>query len=174
VGAQQLLVAPIYPQNTFTIGSVRIPADRFWFAVTIVGIALLLGAVYRFTRFGLATRASAESEIGALVTGLSPENIALVNWAISGAVAGLAGVLIGPLVPLIPGSYTLFIVPALAAAVVGRLYSLTPAVVAGLLLGSFESVFVYLNSRYPSFPSGAGQCSRSCCSGGGHSPLAAS
>jgi ABC-type branched-subunit amino acid transport system ATPase component/ABC-type branched-subunit amino acid transport system permease subunit len=157
VGAQQLLVAPIYPQNTFTIGSVRIPADRFWFAVTIVGIALLLGAVYRFTRFGLATRASAESEIGALVTGLSPENIALVNWAISGAVAGLAGVLIGPLVPLIPGSYTLFIVPALAAAVVGRLYSLTPAVVAGLLLGSFESVFVYLNSRYPSFPSGAGQ-----------------
>jgi ABC-type branched-subunit amino acid transport system ATPase component/ABC-type branched-subunit amino acid transport system permease subunit len=157
VGAQQLLVAPIYPRNTFAIGSVRIPADRLWFAVTIVGVALLLGALYRFTRFGLATRASAESEIGALVTGLSPENIALVNWAISGAVAGLAGILIGPLVPLIPGSYTLFIVPALAAAVVGRLYSLTPAVVAGLLLGSLESVFVYLNSRYPSFPSGAGE-----------------
>jgi sulfate-transporting ATPase len=122
VGAQQVLVAPIYPQNTFTIGSIRIPADRFWFAVTIVGVALILGALYRFTRFGLATRASAESEIGALVTGLSPENIALVNWAISGTVAGLAGILIGPLVPLIPGSYTLFIVPALAAAVVGRLY----------------------------------------------------
>jgi len=157
VGAQQVLVAPIYPQNTFTIGSIRIPADRFWFAVTIVGVALILGALYRFTRFGLATRASAESEIGALVTGLSPENIALVNWAISGTVAGLAGILIGPLVPLIPGSYTLFIVPALAAAVVGRLYSLTPAVIAGVLLGALGSVGVYLNSRYPSFPSGAGQ-----------------
>jgi ABC-type branched-subunit amino acid transport system ATPase component/ABC-type branched-subunit amino acid transport system permease subunit len=157
VGSQQLLVAPIYPQHTFTIGSIRIPADRFWFAVTIVGVAVLLGAVYRFTRFGLATRAASESEVGALVSGLSPENIALVNWAISGTVAGLAGILIGPLVPLIPGSYTLFIVPALAAAVVGRLYSLTPAVVAGLLLGALESVGVYLNSRYPSFPSGAGQ-----------------
>ncbi len=157
VGSQQVLVAPIYPQSTYTIGSIRIPADRFWFAVTIVGVAILLGAVYRFTPFGLATRASAESEIGALVTGLSPENIALRNWAISGTVAGLAGILIGPLVPLIPGSYTLFIVPALAAAVVGRLYSLTPAVIAGLLLGALESVGVYLNSRYPSFPSGAGQ-----------------
>ena len=157
VGAQQLLVAPIYPQHTFTIGSIRIPADRFWFAVTIVGVAILLGAIYRFTRFGLATRASAESEVGALVSGLSPENIALVNWAVSGTVAGLAGILIGPLVPLIPGSYTLFIVPALAAAVVGRLYALTPAVVAGLLLGALESVGVYLSSRYPSFPSGAGQ-----------------
>ncbi len=157
VGSQQVLVAPIYPQSTYTFGSIRIPADRFWFAVTIVGVALILGAVYRFTPFGLATRASAESEIGALVTGLSPENIALCNWAISGTVAGLAGILIGPLVPLIPGSYTLFIVPALAAAVVGRLYSLTPAVAAGLLLGALESVGVYLNSRYPSFPSGAGQ-----------------
>ncbi len=157
VGSQQVLVAPIFPQSTYTIGNIRIPADRFWFAVTIVGVALLLGAVYRFTPFGLATRASAESEIGALVTGLSPENIALRNWAISGTVAGLAGILIGPLVPLIPGSYTLFIVPALAAAVVGRLYSLTPAVASGLLLGALESVAVYLNSRYPSFPSGAGQ-----------------
>src|ERR1700722_9072912 len=36
VGAQQVLVAPIYPQNTFIIGSIRIPADRLWFAVTIV------------------------------------------------------------------------------------------------------------------------------------------
>jgi len=32
----------------------------------------------------------------------------------------LAGVLIAPLTPLLPGTYTLFIVPALAAAVLGR------------------------------------------------------
>ena len=139
------------------MGSIRIPADRLWMAVTIVGVALVLAALYRFTRFGLATRASSETEIGALVSGLSPENIALTNWAISGAVAGLAGILIGPLVPLIPGTYTLFIVPALAAAVVGRLYYLTPAVIAGLALGAVESVCVYLNSRYPSFPSGVGE-----------------
>jgi sulfate-transporting ATPase len=157
VGAQQLLVNPIYPQNAFTVGSIRIPADRLWFTVTIIGVAALLAALYRYTPFGLATRASAESEVGALVTGLSPENIALANWAISGLVAGLAGILIGPLVPLIPGTYTLFIVPALAAAVVGRLYSLTPAVIAGLFLGALESVCVYLSSRYPSFPAGAGQ-----------------
>ena len=157
VGSQQLLISPIYPQGAFTVGSIRIPADRLWMAVTIVGVALGLAALYRFTRFGLATRASSETEIGALVSGLSPENIALANWAISGAVAGLAGILIGPLVPLIPGTYTLFIVPALAAAVVGRLYYLTPAVIAGLALGAVESVCVYLNSRYPSFPSGVGE-----------------
>jgi ABC-type branched-subunit amino acid transport system ATPase component/ABC-type branched-subunit amino acid transport system permease subunit len=157
VGAQELLAGPIYPQHSYTVGGMIIPVDRVWFAATIIAVALVLTGVYRLTPFGLATRASAESEAGALLSGLSPERIALANWAISSVVAGLAGILIAPLVPLVPGSYTLFIVPALAAAVVGRFYALTPAVITGLALGAFESVAVYLNVRYTWFPAGAGE-----------------
>jgi ABC-type branched-subunit amino acid transport system ATPase component/ABC-type branched-subunit amino acid transport system permease subunit len=157
VGAQELLAGPIYPQQRYRVGGVTIPMDRVWFAVTIIVVALLLTGVYRLTPFGLATRASAESETGALVSGLSPDRIALFNWMISSVVAGLAGILIAPLVPLVPGSYTLFIVPALAAAVVGRFYALGPAVITGLALGALESVAVYLNVAYSWFPAGAGQ-----------------
>jgi ABC-type branched-subunit amino acid transport system ATPase component/branched-subunit amino acid ABC-type transport system permease component len=157
VGTQQILASPIYPQHSYRLGTMIIAGDRVWFAVTIIGVAFALTAVYRLTRFGLATRAAAETETGALLSGLSPDRIALVNWGISAVVAGLAGILIAPLVPLVPGSYTLFIVPALAAAVVGRFYHLTPAVITGLLLGALESVVVYLNVRYPSFPAGAAQ-----------------
>jgi branched-subunit amino acid ABC-type transport system permease component len=157
VGQDQILAGPIYPQTSYTVAGMTIPGSRLWLAVTIVGVAILLTALYRLTRFGLATRASAESEVGALLSGLSPDRIAMMNWIISSVVAGLAGILIAPLVPLVPGSYTLFIVPALAAAVVGRFYNLTPAVLTGLLLGAGESVAVYLNVRYPSVPAGAGE-----------------
>jgi ABC-type branched-subunit amino acid transport system ATPase component/ABC-type branched-subunit amino acid transport system permease subunit len=157
VGTQQILASPIYPQHSYALGHVTIAGDRVWFTATIVAVALVLTALYRFTPFGLATRAAAESEVGALLSGLSPDRIALVNWGISSVVAGLAGVLIAPLVPLVPGSYTLFIVPALAAAVVGRFYHLTPAVITGLVLGALESVAVYLNVKYPAFPAGAAQ-----------------
>jgi ABC-type branched-subunit amino acid transport system ATPase component/branched-subunit amino acid ABC-type transport system permease component len=157
VGTQELLASPIFPQQRYMVGGMVIPADRLWFAATIIAVALVLTGIYRLTPFGLATRASAESEVGALLSGLSPDRIALLNWAISSVVAGLAGILIAPLVPLVPGSYTLFIVPALAAAVVGRFYALTPAVVSGLALGALESVAVYLNVSYPWFPAGAGQ-----------------
>jgi sulfate-transporting ATPase len=157
VGTQELLAGPIYPQQHYVAGGVTFPMDRIWFAVTIIAIALVLTGVYRLTPFGLATRASAESEAGALLSGLSPDRIALANWAISSVVAGIAGILIAPLVPLVPGSYTLFIVPALAAAVVGRFYALGPAVISGLVLGALESVAVYLNVRYSWFPAGAGQ-----------------
>ena len=45
---------------------------------------------------------------------------------ISAAVAAIAGILIAPIVPLVPVSYTLFIVPALAAAVLGRFQYVHP------------------------------------------------
>jgi ABC-type branched-subunit amino acid transport system ATPase component/ABC-type branched-subunit amino acid transport system permease subunit len=147
-GSSQVLVKPIFPQHAFTIGSVRINGDRLWFAVTVLGVAIVLAAFYRFTRFGLATRASSETEIGALVTGLAPERIALFNWAISAGVCGLAGVLIAPLTPLVPGTYTLFIVPALAAAVLGRLSSLAPAVLGGIAIGMLQSEAVFLHSSW--------------------------
>ena len=72
-------------------------------------------------------------------------------------VCGVAGILIAPLVPLVPGTYTLFIVPALAAAVVGRFHSLGWAITAGLAIGALESLSVYVNGVHPGFPAGAGE-----------------
>ena len=151
-GPDQILVKPIFPRDNFTIGDIRIVSDRLWFALVIVAVTIVLAAMYRFTKFGIATRAAAETEVGALVSGISPERIAMANWAISAVVAGLAGVLIAPLVPLIPGTYTLFIVPALAAAVLGRFSALLPAFIGGIAIGALQSLAVFLKGRHDWFP----------------------
>ncbi len=142
-------VKAIFPEDTWTLGSLRINSDRFYLVLTIVAVAVVLAAVFRFTRFGLATRASAETEVGAVVSGLKPERIAIINWAISGAVSGLAGILIAPLTPLQPGIYTLFIVPALAAAVLGRFTALTPAVLGGIAIGMLQAEAQFLGFKWP-------------------------
>ncbi len=157
VGTQVVLVNPIFPQDHVKFLGIDISTDRLLLAGTIIGLGIVLTVLFRFTRFGLATRASAETEVGALVSGLSPDRIALVNWIISFVVSGIAGILIAPLVPLQPGTYTLFIVPALAAAVVGRFHSLGWAITAGLGIGALESLSVYVNGVHPDFPAGAGQ-----------------
>ena len=141
-------VKAIFPEDTWTLGSLRINSDRFYLVLTIVAVAVALAAVFRFTRFGLATRASAETEVGAVVSGLKPERIAIINWAISGAVSGLAGILIAPLTPLQPGIYTLFIVPALAAAVLGRFTALTPAVLGGIAIGMLQAEAQFLGFKW--------------------------
>ena len=157
VGTQVVLVNPIFPQDHVKWLGIDVSTDRLLLAGTIIGLGIVLTVLFRFTRFGLATRASAETEVGALVSGLSPDRIALVNWIISFVVSGIAGILIAPLVPLQPGTYTLFIVPALAAAVVGRFHSLGWAITAGLGIGALESLSVYVNGVHPDFPAGAGE-----------------
>ncbi|MEV6507654.1 branched-chain amino acid ABC transporter permease/ATP-binding protein [Streptomyces sp. NPDC051642] len=152
VGTGAVSVRAILPNDPVDWGGSLIPGDRLWFAAVIVALTVVLALVFRLTRFGLTARAAAESEKGALVSGLSPERIAVANWALSSAVAGLSGILIAPIVPLVPVSYTLFIVPALAAALVGNFTALIPAVGAGLVIGMLQSELQFLQGKWSWLP----------------------
>ncbi|WP_427917433.1 ABC transporter permease subunit [Streptomyces sp. cg40] len=152
VGTGAVSVKAILPNDPVSWGGSLIPGDRLWFAAAIVVLTVVLALVFRLTRFGLAARAAAESEKGALVSGLSPERIAVANWALSSAIAGLSGILIAPIVPLVPVSYTLFIVPALAAALVGNFTALIPAVGAGLVIGMLQSEVQFLQGKWSWLP----------------------
>ncbi|MGV9709043.1 ABC transporter permease subunit [Gordonia sp. NPDC003424] len=152
VGTQLPLVEPIFPLKTITIGDSPAPTDRIWLAVAIVAIAVAAGLMFRFTRFGVATEAAAESEKGAYLTGLSPDRIAFSNWALSSVVAGLGGILIAPLVSLNPVAYTMFIVPALAATLVGNFSSIALTVTAGIVIGSLQAEVTNLQGTFDWFP----------------------
>jgi ABC-type branched-subunit amino acid transport system ATPase component/branched-subunit amino acid ABC-type transport system permease component len=153
IGTTPAVTAPIFEAKNWTAGSLRISSDRVYFAATILIVAIVLAMIFRFTSFGLATRAAAESERGAYVSGISPDRIAAYNWMISSAVAGLSGILISPIVPLTPVAYTLFIVPALAAAVMARFQFVILAVVAGLVIGMLQGDATYAQTKYTWLPS---------------------
>ncbi|WP_330254106.1 branched-chain amino acid ABC transporter permease/ATP-binding protein [Nocardia sp. NBC_00565] len=152
VGTNPISVKRIFPAHSIGFGGAHVPTDRIILAGVVIGIALLLALLYRFTRFGLATRAAASSEKGAILTGLSPDTIAIGNWALSTMVAGISGILIAPIVPLVPLSYTLFIVPALAAAFIGNFGSMTLAVGGGLLIGMLQAEGTHLQTTISWFP----------------------
>jgi ABC-type branched-subunit amino acid transport system ATPase component/branched-subunit amino acid ABC-type transport system permease component len=152
LGTDPVAVDPIFPTDIWQSGDLQLSADRFYFALTIVVLAVLLALVFRYTKFGLATRASAETERGAYVSGISPDRIASYNWMLSSAVAGLAGILIAPIVPLVPVAYTLFIVPAMAAAILARFDLVVVAVLAGLAVGMLQSEAQYLATQFDFLP----------------------
>jgi ABC-type branched-subunit amino acid transport system ATPase component/branched-subunit amino acid ABC-type transport system permease component len=152
LGTTPVSVDPILPSSVWTMGSIRVSSDRVWFAVTVVLVTLAIAGAFRFTRFGLITRAAAETEKGAYVSGIAPDRLAAANWMISAAVGGISGILIAPIVPLVPISYTLFIVPALAAAILGRFQHLLPAVVGGLAIGMIQSEMTYLRGQHHWLP----------------------
>ena len=129
----------ILPNEPVKVLGTMVPRDRFYLAALTIVVGVVLWAVYRFTTFGLATRGAAESEKGAAVCGYSSTRLGAVNWVVATVLAGAAGILITPISGLDPTTFTLLIVPALGAALLGRLTSFSVTLFAGLAIGMLQS-----------------------------------
>ncbi len=143
-----LPIGSILPQGSFDISGVIVPYNRLILAGIALAVAGLLAAIFRYSRFGLATRAAAEDEEGALLIGQSPDRLAAVNWAAAAVLAGLSVILIASVTKqLDPLSTSLLIVPALAAMLLGGLRSFMLTAVAGLAIGMIQSGILNFSSR---------------------------
>ena len=103
----------IFPTGTVTVADVSIPVNRFWMTGIVVVITLVLVALYRWTRFGLATRAASENEISGMLAGLSVNRLSMVNTVLASVVAGGMGIVAAPIAQADSTSLSLAIVPAL-------------------------------------------------------------
>jgi sulfate-transporting ATPase len=138
------------PTEAVSLGGIGIGIglDRLIIIVVAVAVTAGLWAVYRFSRFGLATTAVAENPRALSALGHNIEVLRAVSWGVAGALGGIAGVLIAPITQLTPGVFILFLVPGLAAAIMGGMKSFPVTLVAGMLLGAAQ----VLVSRYVPFP----------------------
>ena len=75
----------VLPQNIVHLLGAVIPIDRFILTGIVILLTVALAALYRFTRFGLATRAASENEVVAMLSGLSPNALSMVNTLIASA-----------------------------------------------------------------------------------------
>jgi branched-chain amino acid transport system permease protein len=146
-GTTQKPQPSILPSDTVTVFDVNVPVDRFILAGTVIGIAVALFVLYRFTRFGLATRAASENELSALLAGLSANELSMVNTLLASVVAGTVGVLAASVTQLDATSLPLQVVPALAAALLARLTSFAIACGVGLGIGIVNSLIDYFSTK---------------------------
>src|SRR5262249_23763396 len=123
---------PVLPSGTVTIFDSNVPIDRFILPGIVIASTVALWLGYRFTRFGLATRAASENEVGAMLLGLSPNRLALANTLLATFFAGGLGVLAASIVQLDPQALPLQVVPALTAALFARFTSFWIACLVGL------------------------------------------
>ncbi len=124
------------PTDRVTLwADVGITVDRFILLGIASASALALWLLYRSSQFGLATEAVSESERSAAAIGLSPNRIALLNWALGSAIATVAGILVVPIITLQVTAMTSLILAALAAALVGDFRSFPVATAAGFAIG---------------------------------------
>ena len=130
-------------------GRLVIPSDDLTLAIIVVIVTAALWAVFRFMRFGLATRAAAENEKGAMLIGFSPDRLARTNWILSTLLTGAFGILAASVNSFIdPFTVTLLIVPALAAALLGNFSSFWITTAAAFGIAMAQSWLGFLGTKH--------------------------
>jgi branched-subunit amino acid ABC-type transport system permease component len=154
-GTNPIVAPPVLPKNgTIELNGTFLPNDRVLLVVIVLVISAILWAVYRYTRFGLATRGAAENEKAAMLIGLSPDRLAGISWMVASLIGGLGAILSAQITGLTPQGYTLIVIPALAAALTGRFQSIWITALAALGIGAVQSVLSNLSNDVPWWPPG--------------------
>ena len=141
-GAGVVVRRPILPDGPVHVLGSSVSENRLLLTAMVIAATVALTLVFRLTRFGLATRAAAANEKGALLVGIAPDRLGSVCWAMASVLAGAAVILIEPISGLDPATTTLLVVPALAAALIGNLESFAITSAAGIGIGMVQSLIL--------------------------------
>jgi branched-chain amino acid transport system permease protein len=114
-----------------------------------LGAAIGLHLAFRRTRYGKALLAVVQNKDAARLMGINVRRAIAVSFALSTALAGLAGLLIAPLFNVNSDMGTLFGIKAFAVAILGGITSAWGIVLAGLAYGLIEALVTsFLGSTY--------------------------
>ncbi len=143
-GAVRQVYPPFFPLKPLILrlgGDVRIvlKLPLLWsFGIAMAGV-IIFALFFRFTKAGLAMRATAEDHQLAQSVGLNVRRIFGAAWAISGVVALAGGVLVGSIAGVETTLANIGLL-AFSAVLFGGLESLPGAIIGGLTVGVVESV----------------------------------
>jgi len=125
-------------------GGLVVAAEHLVIIAATVVLAAALYAFFRFSRVGIAMQAASQNQLAAYYMGIPVRRLNGLIWAISAAVAALAGLLLAPLT-FVHVNMGFIGLKAFPAAVVGGFGSLPGAIVGGIVIGVVEALSgVYL------------------------------
>jgi branched-chain amino acid transport system permease protein len=104
-----------------------------------VALCALLFALFRFTQAGIAMQAASQNQLAAYYMGIPVRRLNGFIWAISAAVAAVAGILLAP-ITFVHANMGFIGLKAFPAAVIGGFGSLPGAIVGGLIIGLVEAL----------------------------------
>jgi len=143
----------VLPTVTVQFGELSIPPEMTIGLMVSIGAVVSLVLFFRYTKIGLAMRATAEDEQVVQSAGIRVTTVYALSWVIASVVGVVAGILLGGISGVMVEMNTVGL-KALAVALLGGMDSIGGAIVAGITLGVLENVAAgYLD---PLLPAGGG------------------
>jgi branched-chain amino acid transport system permease protein len=137
---QRAMPFPISSYDSIVLGDIFISTLDLLTLVVALVIMLILFLFFRFSKMGLAMKATQQNENAAALMGIKTKQIRMVTWGISSAVGSVAGLLIAP---VLVEPYMMWdpMLKGFSGAVVGGMTSLPGAVFGAYIIGIVEHLF---------------------------------
>ncbi len=126
--------------DTVKAGDIVMAVVDLWAIGLSFVVVLLFFLFFRFSGTGLAMRAVAIDEEAAMARGISVRRVVATAWAISGAVAAVAGVTLGSGPAALRPTIGLIALAAFPAMILGGLDSPLGAVLGGFIIGVTQTL----------------------------------
>lgn len=135
---------PSFWPGTLVFGDLIMSWDRAFAAAAGVAILVALLVLLARSSWGQALNAVSQSRESAAIVGIDDRLVYTVAFGLGGALAGGAGALVGPIYALSPSMGLVPDTQAFAIVVLGGMGSVGGSIIAGLLIGVSENLFVAL------------------------------
>jgi len=138
-GADPLLLPTDIGDSGIEFGIVFLYTSQLYAIGLLAFCVFSMWAFLRFSRMGVAMRATASRETTALLMGINVTHVYSIAWAIAAVIAGISGVLLGTIYGLGPDMWSQGL-RAFPAVILGGLDSVFGAAIAGIFIGLLENL----------------------------------
>ena len=130
----------IFPSAPVMIGPLPVSQGYLYSVASVAVLLIVFSAFFKYTRAGIAMRATAFSQQVALSMGVSVQTIFAMAWSIAAVVSAIGGVLLGGIRGGVDGSFAFFGLKVVPVVILGGLDSVLGAIVGGLVMGILENL----------------------------------
>ena len=130
----------LFPSAPVQIGPLPVSQGYLYSVASVVLLLLLFSLFFKYTRAGIAMRATAFSQQVALSMGISVKRMFALAWSIAAVVSAVGGVLLGGIRGGVDGAFALFGLKVIPVVILGGLDSVLGAIVGGVVMGVLENL----------------------------------
>ena len=139
IGTETHTLPVPYKDQVWNVGPLVLNAEQMVVIGSTAVLSVLLFAVFRYSKVGIAMQATSQNQLAAYYMGIPVKKLNGLVWGLAAAVAAIAGLLLAP-ITFVHANMGFIGLKAFPAAVVGGFGSLPGAIVGGLVIGIVESL----------------------------------
>jgi branched-chain amino acid transport system permease protein len=130
----------IFPAKPVHIGPLPVSQGYLISLGSVAVLLALFSLFFKYTRAGIAMRATAFSQQVALSMGISVKRVFALAWSIAAVVSAVGGVLLGGVRGGVDGAFAFFGLKVIPVVILGGLDSIGGAIVGGFVMGILENL----------------------------------